>query len=307
MDRKIHIHFFPHDSSRVRLIAFSRPLGLGLLFTALPLCLLGFWLVLSGTLHESPARHLERQRLEREDRALHDKAALLQHDADALKGNLDTLESARIRAVQATGLETPEAHPSETHTMLFPFFRSGSAEHKVTTEDLNQDLKQAQGASFFFDSSLFVLSRNRALVEHFPTAYPVGPGALVIRPFGFNSDPFTGRRSMHNGVDFSQTLGAPVYASGSGTIIGAGQDPIWGYFVRIRHTDRVETYYAHLQQIRVSPGENVVRGQVIGWIGQSGSATGPHLHFEMLFMGEHVDPLKYLLPAENQLADGSVP
>jgi murein DD-endopeptidase MepM/ murein hydrolase activator NlpD len=307
MDRKIHIHFFPHDSSRVRLIAFSRPVGLAILFTAAPLCLLGFWLTLSGVLHESPARHRERQRLERENHALSDKASVLQHDADALTGNLDSLESARIQAIQATGLETPEVHPSETHTLRFPFFGSGSSERKVTTKSLDQDLQQVQGASLFFDSSLFVLSRNRTLAEHFPTAYPVGPGALVIRPFGFNPDPFTGRRGMHNGVDFSQVAGAPVFASGSGSVIGAGQDPLWGYFVRIRHTDRVETFYAHLQQIRVHAGDNVARGEVIGWIGQTGSATGPHLHFEMLFMGEHVDPLQYLLPAENQIAQGSAP
>jgi murein DD-endopeptidase MepM/ murein hydrolase activator NlpD len=299
MDRKIHIHFFPHDSSRVRLIAFSRPLGLAFLFTALPLCLLGFWLILSGVLHESPARHLERQRLERENHALSQKAAMLQHDAEALKKNLDSLESERIRAVQATGLETPETAPSETHSILFPFFRSGTSTHRVTTENLNRDLNEIQGASLFFDSSLFVLSRNHSLAEHFPTAYPVGSGALVIRPFGFNPDPFTGRRSMHDGVDFSQAPGAPVYASGSGSVIGAGEDALWGNFVRIRHTDRVETFYAHLQQTRVHAGDNVIRGEVIGWVGQTGSATGPHLHFEMLFLGEHVDPLLYLMPPEN--------
>ncbi len=300
MDRKIHIHFFPHDSSRVRLIAFSRPVGLALLFTALPLCLLGFWLALSGVLHESPARHLERQRLERENHALGDKAALLQHDAEALNKNLDSLETVRTRAVQATRLEAPQTHSNETRTLLFPFFHSGGGVRKASTENLTRDLEQVQGASLFFDSSLFVLSRNRALAERFPTAYPVGPGALVIRPFGFNPDPFTGRRSMHDGVDFSLASGAPVYASGSGSVIEAGEDPLWGNFVRIRHTERVETFYAHLQQARVHAGENVVRGEVIGWIGQSGSATGPHLHFEMLFLGEHVDPLLYLLPPENK-------
>jgi murein DD-endopeptidase MepM/ murein hydrolase activator NlpD len=124
---------------------------------------------------------------------------------------------------------------------------------------------------------------------------------LVIRPFGPSADPFTGRKGLHAGVDFSQRPGAPVYASGGGRVYEAGQDPLWGCFVRIRHTNRVETFYAHLRQINVHAGQNILRGQVIGWVGESGAATGPHLHFEMLFQGERVDPLRYLYKTENSI------
>ena len=298
MDSKIHIHFFPRDATRVRVITFSRPLGLTLLFITLPLCLLGFWMVLSGVLHESPDRKLERRRLEHDNRSLHERTIALQHEANALENTLDTLESTRLRALLATGLETQEPRRSETRSLRFRFFHSRGSDPGPAIKHLAWDLKQAQTASLFFDSSLFVLTRNKSLVEHFPTAFPVGRGALVIRPFGPSPDPFTGRRSLHAGVDFSLRTGAPVYASGGGRVVAAGNNPLWGNFVRIRHTERVETFYAHLQDISVHAGEEVPRGKIIGTIGQSGSATGPHLHFEMLFLDEHVDPLRYLYKAD---------
>ena len=305
MDHKIHIHFFPRDASRVRSIIFSRALGLTLIFTSLPLCLLGFWLVVSGTLHENPARKLERQKLERENRALRERTSQLQVEADALRQNLDSLESARIHALMATGLGSQETPRVESHHR-FSFFHSMGGTQQVPAANLARDLKRVREASLFFDSSLFVLSRNHNLAQHFPTAFPVGPGGLVIRPFGVSPDPFTGKRSMHAGVDFSQRPGAPVYAVGSGHVIEAGQDPLWGNYIRIEHSDRVETFYAHLQDVRVKNGAVVIRGQDIGSIGQTRSASGPHLHFEMLFDGERVDPMRYLLPPENNAGESPI-
>ncbi len=305
MDHKIHIHFFPRDASRVRSIIFSRALGLALIFTALPLCLIGFWLVLSGTLHENPARKMERQKLERENRALRERTSQLQLEAEALQRNLDSLESARIHALMATGLATQETPRMESHRR-FQFFHSMTGNKHTPVENLARDLKQAREASLFFDSSLFVLSRRRDLAQHFPTAFPVGFGGLVIRPFGVSADPFTGKRSMHAGVDFSQRPGAPVYAVGSGRVVESGQSPLWGNYVRIEHSARVETFYAHLHEIRVRNGEEVTRGQNIGSIGQTGSASGPHLHFEMQFQGERVDPLRFLLPPENKTGESPI-
>jgi len=302
MDDKIHIHFFPRDATRIRSIVFSRTLGLTLIFTIPILCLMGFWLVLSGTLRESPARKLERQKLERENRALGERSAQLQSEAEALRQDLDSVESARIHALMATGLGTQETPPAESHHR-FPFFHSKKGAKRTSAEDLEQDLEQARNASLFFDSSFFVLTHNRVLAQHFPTAFPVGPGALIIRPFGVSLDPFTGKKSLHRGVDFSQRPGAPVTATGNGRVIEAGQDPLWGNYIRIAHTNRVETFYAHLQDIKVKNGTEVVRGQTIGSIGQTGSASGPHLHFEMLCDGESVDPMRYLLPPENKTSE----
>ena len=306
MNRKIHINFFPRDSSRVRVISFSHGLGLAFVFTTIPLCLIGFWLALSGVLHEKPARKLERQRLERENHALKEKTVALLHETNGLEQNLDSLESTRLRAVSATGLEASETHQTETRSGVFPFFHLGS-ERSSSVKNLSGDLKRARQASLFFDSSLFVLSRNRYLASHLPTSYPIGSSALVIRHFGPGSDPFTGRKGLHGGVDFSLRVGAPIYAAGDGEVISEGQDPLWGNFIRIKHTDRLETFYAHLQQVKVQTGQEVSRGQMIGKLGQTGATTGPHLHFEILFKGEKVDPLQYLLPQDLKISQGSKP
>ncbi len=293
MDLKIRIHFIPRDSSRVRVISFSRKLGVAVLGTMVPLCLLGFWLALSGSLRENPARRAERRREARENQVLRERVVALERGNAAIDQSLDSLESARINALFSAGLETPETPRVETHSGLYRLFHFGDEDRNA---DLNRALSQAQRASLFFDSSLFVLARHRDLASLMPTSYPVNPRALVIRPFGMSLDPFTERRSMHGGVDFSLRPGAPVYAAGGGVVTEADQDPVWGWCVRVRHTARIETFYAHLQQLRVTTGESVVRGQILGTIGQSGAATGPHLHFEMLINDERVDPLRYLFP-----------
>ena len=272
MDRRIRIHFFPRDPSHARMISLPRKVGIALFFTSIPLCLIGFWLVLMGPLHENPGRKRERLRLERENRALREKTLSLQRDAAGLKGDLDSLEAARIRALMATGMESPVNRPA-THTSRFAFFYSEKTTSSPTKESIERDLKRVQDASLFFDSSLFVLAKNRELAECFPTAFPLEAGALVMRPFGPSADPFTGRRSFHSGVDLSLRPGSRIYAPGNGQIASVGQDPLWGWYVHIRHTDRVETFFAHMQQVRVHEGETVARGQIIGNIGQSGATT----------------------------------
>jgi murein DD-endopeptidase MepM/ murein hydrolase activator NlpD len=156
-------------------------------------------------------------------------------------------------------------------------------------------LGQTRKAARFFDSALFVLRSHSDLAERLPTAYPVEENALRIRAFGMERDPFTGRRGLHAGVDFSLRPGSPVFAAGKGHVVETGRDALWGNYVRLRHTERVETFYAHLQKIEVRRGERVARAEELGSMGQSGVATGPHLHFEMILDGERVDPLRYLL------------
>lgn len=300
MDRKIRIYFFPRDASRIRAIVLSRPLGLAFLFVALPLCVLGYWIGFSGKLRESPERHFERTKLERETAALNEKTAALQSGISGLRKNLDSLESVRISVTLSSGLEPGKVEEERTVSdrarHLFGFV---SRSHR--TEEFTRALAEARGISQFMDSSLFVLARDADLVERLPTVRPVAAHGIVTRPFGTARDPFTGRKSLHSGVDFSLPPGSPVLAVGGGTVTGSGLDPVWGYYVRIRHTDRVETFYAHLQKTNVKTGRGVGRGQVIGWIGQSGVSTGPHLHFEMRLWGEHVDPMAYLLSGSRNL------
>jgi murein DD-endopeptidase MepM/ murein hydrolase activator NlpD len=291
MDRKIRIHFFPRDASRVRSIVLSRRLAIALAACVLPLCLLGFWLVLSGGLREDPRRKVERLKLERETRALSEKTALLQQETGKLRKNLDSLEAVRSRVTLASGLESQAPVSPVTEPTRFRIFGSGGPR----PDDFTRMLARVKRTSHFMDSSLFVLTKNPDMAANLPTIYPVSPEALITRTYGPTPDPFTGRRNLHPGVDFSLPPGSPVLAAGGGTA-ATGNDPLWGYYVRIRHTENAETFYAHLQAVAVPNGRRVERGEVIGWLGQSGASTGPHLHFEMRLWGDRVDPLPYLSP-----------
>jgi len=306
MDRKIRIYFFPRDASRVRAIVLSRRMGLAILFSALPLCLLGFWLVATGKLREDETRRFEREKLEREAAALSEKTGLLQDEIEVIKRNLDSLESIRIGVTLSSGLEAQKEEETRGRDVdRGSLSRAARLAGMVTAapraRDFAAPLERVRGMSHFLDSTLIVLTREADLAARLPTLRPVAAHAIMTRGFGPARDPFTGRKALHAGADFSLPPGSPVRASGGGTVTGAGQDPLWGYYVRIRHTDRVETFYSHLQSTGVAAGRTVARGEIIGWIGQSGATTGPHLHFEMRVRGERVDPMPYLIGAVREL------
>ena len=124
---------------------------------------------------------------------------------------------------------------------------------------------------------------------------PTSPIRLV-RPVGAAIGDGFGPRGnrFHTGVDFLASSGTPVHAAGSGTVVFAGYDDGYGALVVIRHALGVTSWYAHLSRITVSHGERVGTGAVVGRVGASGDATGPHLHFEVRVRGAAVDPLSAL-------------
>lgn len=122
--------------------------------------------------------------------------------------------------------------------------------------------------------------------EHY---YTPTNGAISSR-FGWRS--FFGR--MHYGLDIAAPKGTRVYAADQGVITRAEWRGNYGLFIEIDHNNGVVSRYAHLDAVMVRPGEYVFRGEYIGQVGNTGRSTGPHLHFELLFEGERVDPEPYL-------------
>ncbi len=115
------------------------------------------------------------------------------------------------------------------------------------------------------------------------------PGAITSR-YGMRRHPILGYRRMHSGLDFRARHGTPIYAATDGTVNFAGRNGGYGNFVRIRHGGNLSTGYAHMSRIAVRNGEQVRRGQVIGYVGSTGLSTGPHLHYEMYRGGQKIDP-----------------
>ena len=124
-------------------------------------------------------------------------------------------------------------------------------------------------------------------------------GARLSSNFGMRKHPILGYSKMHKGVDFAAPKGTPVYAGGNGIIEYASYNGGYGKYIRIRHNNAYKTVYAHLLgfQKSVSKGKRVNQGDIIGYVGSTGSSTGPHLHYEILFQNKQINPMKMKLPS----------
>jgi len=135
---------------------------------------------------------------------------------------------------------------------------------------------------------------NRKLLDEIrPEGRPVTAGYISSR-FGNRTDPFTGRRAFHKGIDFAGREGSEVVAVASGVVIWSGERSGYGQLVEVNHGNGYVTRYAHNADNLVAVGDTVKRGQMIARMGDTGRATGPNLHFEVLLNGKAVDPLTYI-------------
>lgn len=119
--------------------------------------------------------------------------------------------------------------------------------------------------------------------------------AIITSPFGIRNHPTLGRPIKHNGVDFGAGRGTEIYAADKGKVVVAEFNSSFGNYVVIEHRDGQSSAYAHLDNITVSKGATVSKGQVIGHCGSTGRSTGPHLHYEVRVNGTPVNPKDYLL------------
>ena len=113
-------------------------------------------------------------------------------------------------------------------------------------------------------------------------------------PFGYRVHPVYGDWRFHYGVDLSAPQGTPIYASRGGRVTYATYDSSSGYYVSINHLDGFTTKYLHMTHYIVSAGQYVAPGQIIGYVGSTGTSTGPHLHFSVYYNGTAVNPAKYI-------------
>jgi murein DD-endopeptidase MepM/ murein hydrolase activator NlpD len=133
-----------------------------------------------------------------------------------------------------------------------------------------------------------------------PSIWPVE--GRVGSSFGQREDPFNGEGKFHTGIDIEAPYGTPVRAAADGDATGASMGAGYGRQVVLDHGHDVLTVYGHLSSVAVLPGQHVIRGQVIGYVGQSGRATGPHLHYEVRVHNVPVNPHKYLRTTYEQVA-----
>lgn len=130
-----------------------------------------------------------------------------------------------------------------------------------------------------------------------PVTVPV-EGRLTS-PFGYRTNPVSGKYGFHTGIDLAAPEGTPVASAYGGRVTDSGENDVWGKYVLVEHSDGFETYYCHLSEI-YAPEETVLRkGETLGLVGSTGWSTGPHLHFEVRIDGIRVDPEPLIYPDEN--------
>ncbi len=143
---------------------------------------------------------------------------------------------------------------------------------------------------------VFEMAKNKAdMLASIPAIIPIERGIeRVISGFGYRIHPIYKTMRMHPGVDFSAPTGTPIYATGNGIITKAGRNRHgYGIMVRIDHGYGYKTLYAHMSKINVRQGQQVQRGEIIGYVGNTGISTAPHLHYEVIRNGKKVDPVSY--------------
>ncbi len=149
-----------------------------------------------------------------------------------------------------------------------------------------------------FDEVSAVSKTAGDMVSHIPAIPPILPDPAKYKlssTFGYRSDPFTGAAKMHTGLDFAMKVGSPVYATGDG-VVESVKFEFFGYgnSVTIDHGFGYKTIYAHLNSVKVIEGMKVKRGDRIADSGKSGRSSGPHLHYEVVYKGQKVNPANYL-------------
>ena len=146
----------------------------------------------------------------------------------------------------------------------------------------------------YTDISKLIDKKDEKLAS-IPAIQPVSNKQLtrIASGFGMRIHPIYGIAKMHNGLDFTAPQGTPIYATGDGTVTTAGASTGTGNHVIINHGYGYETVYMHMVRVKARDGQRVKRGEVIGWVGNTGASTGPHCHYEVHINGTPVDPVYF--------------
>ena len=165
-----------------------------------------------------------------------------------------------------------------------------------TTKKLDKIVKQIYVQSKSFDEVFELAKNKKELLASIPGIQPLSNKDLtrIASGFGYRIHPIYKTSILHTGIDFTAPVGTEIYATGNGVIAkvemnGRG----YGNNVTINHGFGYQTLYAHMSKVNVRPGQHVLRGDVIGFVGSTGSSTGPHCHYEVIKAGNKINPINY--------------
>jgi len=173
-----------------------------------------------------------------------------------------------------------------------------------TTQKLNELKKELYIQSKSYDDIVVMAKNKESMLQCLPAIQPVLNKNLtrMASGYGWRIDPVYHTRRFHEGMDFTAPIGTDIYATANGTVQSAGWQQGYGNCVQVNHGYGYVTLYGHMSSIKVRIGQPVKRGEVIGLVGSTGKSTGPHLHYEVHYRGQVMNPQNYyyldLSPAE---------
>lgn len=178
----------------------------------------------------------------------------------------------------------------------------GGPENKVSRNPIFDERSLAEQLSALDKKVISLGERLRRYREYYTAQQVLISSTPSIMPvegypsdrYGMRADPFTGKKSFHTGMDISSPGGSKVIATADGIVRFAGRQANYGNLVKIQHRFGVGTRYGHLESVVVEKGQHLKKGDVIGYVGATGRATGPHVHYEVRLNGQPLNPLRFL-------------
>jgi hypothetical protein len=220
----------------------------------------------------------------------------LKEKIDTAWGLIDTLDDQMNALCNVAGFDPP---PDEYRTLGI----GGELEEPLEPLareifDADHEIDRLLRFSGFQMSSLLEieekLRENKESRDHIPSIRPCE--GYYSSGYGYRIDPFTGQRRFHRGLDICAPLGTPIVAPAAGIVETVKWRRGLGLTLTVDHENEFETCYGHCSRVLVERSQEVERGQVIAFVGNSGRSTGPHLHYEVWVDGKTVNPWKYIIP-----------
>ncbi len=213
-----------------------------------------------------------------------------------LQARLTRLDAVGMQITELSGLDNGEFNFNAAPALGGPMPPLGLSQVS-TVSDVDAEFLELSATLSDREIQLDVLAGllfdQKTHAEAVPSGRPVTAGWLSSN-FGSRTDPFSGRKAWHQGVDFAGREGAEVIAVASGVVSWSGERSGYGTMVDVAHGDGLVTRYAHTQKNLVDVGDLVRKGEPVALMGNSGRSTGPHVHFEVYKHGRPVDPASYI-------------
>lgn len=281
-------------------ISFRFPLVVmqfvGLVFIFVPIILVSFF----NSYNSAKAVFPELEFLRLDNQVKSEQIGELANETQRMLENLQRVQDLEQKLLELNDLDDTSSinERSEFEGIESLDFRSLASRNYTTVDRTMSGIQVLQSAlpnqEERMENLKDTIEEQQRIAAATPSRWPTW--GRITSGFGWRRHPITRKQDFHSGIDIAGRgiYGNPIYATAKGTVSFAGYRSSYGYLVIIEHGYGFSTYYAHQSKIRVKVGQSVERGTVIGYVGNSGQSTGPHLHYEVRRWGNPVNPTNYL-------------